>query len=73
MVRDAADILLSCYELGVERDAGCSERIYTALDEVGTVVLSRKKEITSRIMRDNVRAHRRAGGSQFKSTIGFDR
>ena len=70
MVRDAADILLSCYELGVERDADVLERIYTALDEVGTVVLSRKKEITSRIMRDNV--ERIAAQEDLNSKVRLD-
>jgi magnesium transporter len=54
MVKDAGDILLGCYELGVERDADVLEQIYGALDEVGAVVLSRKRQITSRVMRDNV-------------------
>lgn len=54
IVRDAGDILLGCYELGVERDADVLEGIYRALDEVGGLVLSRKKQITSRGMRDNV-------------------
>jgi len=54
MVKDAGDILLGCYELGVERDADVLEQIYGALDEVGAMVLSRKRKITSRVMRDNV-------------------
>ncbi|MGZ8394945.1 MAG: magnesium/cobalt transporter CorA [Nitrospira sp.] len=54
LIRDAGDILLGCYELGVERDADVLEHIYGALDEVGAVVLSRKRQITSRVMRDNV-------------------
>ncbi len=54
MVTDAGDILLACYELGVERDADVLEQIYGALDEVGALVLSRKRQITSRVMRDNV-------------------
>ncbi|MGZ9189242.1 MAG: CorA family divalent cation transporter, partial [Nitrospira sp.] len=54
LIRDAGDILLGCYELGVERDADVLEHIYGALDEVGAVVLSRKRKITSRVMRDNV-------------------
>ena len=54
LVRDAGDILLGCYELGVERDADVLEHIYGALDEVGAVVLSRKRQITARVMRDNV-------------------
>lgn len=53
-IGDAADILLGCYELGVERDADLLEEIYRALDEVGTLVLNRNKHITSASMRQNV-------------------
>ncbi|MET0517107.1 MAG: magnesium/cobalt transporter CorA [Nitrospiraceae bacterium] len=54
IVDDAIDILLGCYGLGVEHDADVLENIYKALDEVGALLLDRKKEITSRVMRDNV-------------------
>lgn len=53
-IDDAADILLGCYELGVERDADILEQIYGTLDEVGNLVLNRKKRISGRIMRENV-------------------
>jgi magnesium transporter len=53
-IGDAADILVGCYELGVERDADLLEDIYGALDEVGALVLNRKKRITGSVMRQNV-------------------
>jgi magnesium transporter len=53
-IGDASDILLGCYELGVERDADILEEIYGALDEVGALVLNRKKRITGLVMRLNV-------------------
>ena len=54
VVDDAADILLGCYELGVEQDADVLEEIYKTLDEVGALVLSRNKQMTSRVMRNNI-------------------
>lgn len=54
IIRDAGDIVLGCYELGVERDADVLEEIYRALDEVGALVLNRKKHITSRVTQDKV-------------------
>lgn len=54
MVDNAMDILLGCYELGVEQDADVLEEIYKALDDVGTLVLNRNKQITGRVMRDNM-------------------
>ncbi|MBP6607253.1 MAG: magnesium/cobalt transporter CorA [Nitrospira sp.] len=70
MVSDAGDILLGCYELGVERDADVLEHIYGALDEVGAVVLNRKEQITSRVMRDNV--ERIAAQEDLNSKVRLD-
>jgi magnesium transporter len=52
MVGDAVDILLGCYELGVERDADVLEEIYKTLDEVGGLILNRNK--SDRVMRGNM-------------------
>ena len=54
MVGDAVDILLRCYELAVEQDADVLEEMYKTLDEVAALVLNRNKEITGRVMRDNM-------------------
>jgi magnesium transporter len=70
LVGDAGDILLGCYELGVERDADALEQIYGALDEVGAVVLSRKDHITSRVMRENV--ERIAAQEDLNSKVRLD-
>jgi magnesium transporter len=54
MVGDAVDIILGCYELAVEQDADVLEEMYKTLDEVAALVLNREKQITSRVMRDNI-------------------
>lgn len=54
MVSDAVDIMLGCYALSVEQDADLLEEIYKSLDEIGGLVLNRRKDITDRIMRDNM-------------------
>lgn len=54
MVTDAVDIMLGCYALSVEQDADVLEEIYRILDDISTLVLDRRKDITDRIMRDNV-------------------
>jgi magnesium transporter len=54
MVGDAVDILLGCYELGVERDADVLEAIYKTLDEVGGVILNRTEQVSDRVMRGNM-------------------
>ena len=53
-IEDAADIVVGCYELGVERDADLLEGIYGELDEVGALVLDRRRHITGPVMRQNV-------------------
>ncbi len=70
MVGDAVDIVLGCYELGVERDADVLEAIYRALDEVGALVLNRKKRITGRVMRENV--ERIAAQEDLNSKVRLD-
>lgn len=54
MVSDAVDIMLGCYALSVEQDADLLEEIYKSLDEIGGLALNRRKDITDRIMRDNM-------------------
>lgn len=54
MVGDAVDIMLGCYALSVEQDADLLEEIYKVLDEISGLVLNRHKDITDRIMRDNM-------------------
>ncbi len=70
LVGDAVDIVLGCYELGVERDADVLETIYGALDEVGALVLNRKKHITGRVMRENV--ERIAAQEDLNSKVRLD-
>lgn len=54
VVADAVDIMLGCYALSVEQDADLLEEIYKVLDEIGGLVLNRHRDITDRIMRDNM-------------------
>jgi magnesium transporter len=54
MVNDAVGIMLACYALSVEQDADVLEDIYKVLDEISILVLDRHKDITDRIMRDNI-------------------
>jgi magnesium transporter len=54
MVGDAVDIMLDCYALAVEQDSDALEEIYKILDQVSGLVLERHKEITDRVMRDNI-------------------
>jgi magnesium transporter len=69
-IGDAIDIVLRCYELGVERDADVLESIYKTLDEVGAVILDRNKHITTGVMRDNV--ERIAAQEDWNSKIRLD-
>ena len=69
-IEDAADIVVGCYELGVERDADLLEGIYGALDEVGGLVLNRRKHITGPVMRHNV--ERIAAQEDLNSKVRLD-